>query len=135
MNTSEHIDAIATALVAVQAKLENVTPGASGQFGSYLTLGDVLNAVRPVLTEHGIAVIQSPGLDVDSEGGKGGRPGNADDAAGAHVRTVDTGHGGARANRCRVDHRETGEHAVSGAACRQRHHLSAPATRWPRWLA
>ena len=70
MNTSEHIDAIATALVAVQAKLENVAPGASGQFGSYLTLGDVLNAVRPVLTENGIAVIQSPGLDVGNEGGK-----------------------------------------------------------------
>ena len=70
MQTSEQINEIATALVAVQAKLENVTPGASGQFGSYLTLGDVLNAVRPVLTENGIAVIQSPGLDVGSEGGK-----------------------------------------------------------------
>ena len=70
MQTSEQINEIATALVAVQAKLENVTPGASGQFGSYLTLGDVLNAVRPVLTENGIAVIQSPGLDVGNEGGK-----------------------------------------------------------------
>lgn len=71
MRTSESIDQIAAALVAVQAEIEDpVAKARNPQLGnSYAELSDVLQDVRPTLTKHGIAIIQSPGLDVGDEAG------------------------------------------------------------------
>lgn len=66
MTTSESIDEIATALVAVQSEIVNVTKGSQAQYGSYASLEDVLDAVRPALTSKGIAVLQSPGMNPEA---------------------------------------------------------------------
>lgn len=75
MNTSETIGAIAKALAAAQAEIENVTTDAKNDFfqktdangkkkaSTYATLAAVLDECRPVLSKNGIAVIQSPGND------------------------------------------------------------------------
>ena len=73
MRTSEEIAELSAALVAVQAEIENVDTDSEGQIGNkYTQLSTVLRTVRPVLAKHGIAMIQSPGLDVDvgDEGGQ-----------------------------------------------------------------
>jgi hypothetical protein len=60
-------DAIFAALALAQASIENVEKGgvnpafkSSARSGAYVTLGDVLDEVRPKLTAQGIAVIQMP---------------------------------------------------------------------------
>ena len=71
MQTSEQINELAAALVAVQAEIENVDTDSEGTMGNkYSQLSTVLGTVRPVLAKHGIAMIQSPGLDVGEECGQ-----------------------------------------------------------------
>ena len=60
MQTSEQINEIATALVAVQAQVAHVKATHAGNVNNrYASLADVIDTVRPVLIEHGIAVVQS----------------------------------------------------------------------------
>lgn len=65
MNTSPTIGAIAKALAAAQAEIENVTKDKTNPAfkSQYATLAAVLDVCRPVLSKHGIALIQSPGND------------------------------------------------------------------------
>jgi len=53
---------IAAAFVAAQAEMPEITKGRKANVGNYsytyADLGDVLNAVRPVLIKHGLAVAQ-----------------------------------------------------------------------------
>ena len=62
MQTSEQINEIATALVAVQSEIEDAEANAvNPAFGSrYSKLPTVMQAIRPTITKHGIAIIQSP---------------------------------------------------------------------------
>ena len=63
MQTSENIDEIAAALVAVQKQVGHVKATHAGNVNNrYASLADVLDTVRPALTEHGIAVVQSPDM-------------------------------------------------------------------------
>ena len=62
MQTSEQINELAAALVAVQAEIENVAPQSDAHYGKYASLDDVLTVVRPALTAQGIAVVQSPDM-------------------------------------------------------------------------
>jgi hypothetical protein len=65
IRTSDDITLLAVALVAAQAVMPDVPKGSLGQIGQakvpYSNLGDVLETVRPVLHEHGLAFIQFPG--------------------------------------------------------------------------
>ena len=72
MQTSEQINEIAAALVAVQSEIQDVEADATNPHlgNAYSPLSTVLRGIRPVLAKHGIALIQSPGLDVGSEGGQ-----------------------------------------------------------------
>lgn len=71
MNMSPTIGAIAKALAAAQAEIENVTKDAKNTFfktadgkaSTYATLAAVLDEVRPILAKNEIAVIQMPGND------------------------------------------------------------------------
>lgn len=58
--TSEQIDALAEALAAAQAEIENVEKdGKNPHFKSrYATLSAVLDEVRPKFSKHGIAIVQ-----------------------------------------------------------------------------
>ena len=66
MQTSEQITEIAPALVAVQSKIEDPEANATNPnlSSKYSTLTTVMRAIRPVLSEHGIAIIQSPSASV-----------------------------------------------------------------------
>lgn len=62
---SESIAGLAVALVALQGKLEAVrktkTAGGGGKYSySYADLAEIMATVQPLLTEAGIAVVQSP---------------------------------------------------------------------------
>lgn len=61
MRTSESVGKIAGALSKAQGKLQSIAPGGRGEFGTYVTLGDVIETIRPVLTEHELAVVQTGG--------------------------------------------------------------------------
>ena len=65
MNMSPTIGAIAKALAAAQAEIENVTKDKTNPAfkSQYATLAAVLDVCRPVLSKNGIALIQSPGND------------------------------------------------------------------------
>ncbi|MGL4679921.1 MAG: ERF family protein [Plesiomonas shigelloides] len=62
MHTSEQINDISTALVAIQAEIENASKNAANPHfrSKYADLAEVLNTVRPVFAKHGVAVVQSP---------------------------------------------------------------------------
>jgi hypothetical protein len=62
---SESIGALAAALAAAQGEIENAGKNAANpHFKSrYADLAEILNTVRPVLSRHGIAVIQSPSFE------------------------------------------------------------------------
>ena len=63
MQTSEGIGEIATALVAAQKDMSHVKATHAGNVNNrYASLADVIDAVRPALNQHGIAVIQSPDM-------------------------------------------------------------------------
>ena len=77
MRSSEQIDQLAAALVSAQAEFPTVTKTkvarvptkGGGEYAyRYADLPDVLAAVQPVLTKHGLAVIGFP--DTTAEGGK-----------------------------------------------------------------
>jgi hypothetical protein len=65
MNTSEQINEIAIALAKAQAEMTNpVFNKVNPHFKSkYADLASVLNAVRPALAKHGIALMQMTGME------------------------------------------------------------------------
>lgn len=65
MNKSESIKNLAAALTKFQSEIENPKNTADNPFfkSKYAPLNDVLNVVRPLLSKHGLSVIQSPGGD------------------------------------------------------------------------
>jgi len=67
LNHSESIANIAKALVSFQAEIKNPANTADNPFfkSKYAPLNEILNYVRPVLSKHGLAVVQSPGGDGD----------------------------------------------------------------------
>lgn len=68
MNHSEQIDAISKAFVAFQSEITNPANSAvNPHFKSkYAPLSDILSLARPVLTKHGLAVIQEPAGEGDT---------------------------------------------------------------------
>jgi hypothetical protein len=68
------VSALAEALVAAQAELPcALGKDADGRIGQrsyrYLTLDKLIEATRPVLTKHGLALIQAPGFAERGEDG------------------------------------------------------------------
>lgn len=65
MNKSESIKEIATALSKFQSEVDNPKNTADNPFfkSKYAPLNDILNLVRPILTKHGLSVLQSPSGD------------------------------------------------------------------------
>ena len=68
MNKSESIKNLAVALSKFQSEVENPKNTADNPFyhSKYAPLQDVLNTVRPLLSKHGLSVIQSPAGDGQS---------------------------------------------------------------------
>jgi hypothetical protein len=68
MNKSESVANLAVALVNVQAEIHNPKNTADNPFykSKYCPLQDVLNLTRPILSKHGLSVIQSPSGDGES---------------------------------------------------------------------
>jgi hypothetical protein len=62
MNKSESIAALAEAMAQAQSEIENASKNAANPHfkSKYADLAEVLNTARPVLSKHGIAVIQFP---------------------------------------------------------------------------
>lgn len=67
MRHSESVAALAKAMVAAQGEIENAHKNATNPHfrNNYADLAEVINTTRPVLTKHGLAVIQMPGMDED----------------------------------------------------------------------
>jgi hypothetical protein len=65
MKQSDSIAKLAAALVAAQSEVENATKNAQNPHfrSSYADLAEIINTTRPVLTKHGLAVVQSPGFE------------------------------------------------------------------------
>ena len=65
MQTSESIKNIAKAMAQFQSEVKNPSNTANNPFfnSKYAPLSDVLNLVRPILTKHGLSVLQSPSGD------------------------------------------------------------------------
>lgn len=65
MKASESIKNLAAALVKFQAEVKNPPNTANNPFfkSKYAPLNDVLNLVRPLLSKHGLGVIQAPSGD------------------------------------------------------------------------
>lgn len=66
MNTSDKTDEVVPALVAALHQINNVTKDSAGHHGKYATLNACLDAVKPVLEQHDLALHQHV---VDSERG------------------------------------------------------------------
>lgn len=66
MSTAE---TLATALVAAQSEMPKVPKnGTNPHFhNQYVTLDDLLDAVRPVLNRHGLAVVQMPSMTAEGQ--------------------------------------------------------------------
>jgi len=62
MKTSENLDKIAPALVQAQGEMENALKNATNPHfrSQYADLAEIVNTTRPVLTKHGLSVVQSP---------------------------------------------------------------------------
>jgi hypothetical protein len=62
MEKSESIKELATALAKAQSELENATKDTENQFfkSKYADLATILNTCRPVLSKHGLSVMQLP---------------------------------------------------------------------------
>ena len=62
MNKSESIKELATALAKAQSEIENATKNAANPHfrSKYADLAEVLNTSRPVLSKHGISIMQFP---------------------------------------------------------------------------
>lgn len=65
MNHSESVTKLAAALSKAQGEIENAEKNANNShFGSkYADLAEIINTVRPVLTKHGLSVVQIPGYE------------------------------------------------------------------------
>lgn len=65
MNKSESIKNLAAALAKFQSEVKNPTNSADNPFfkSKYAPLNEILNDVRPLLSKHGLSVLQSPGGD------------------------------------------------------------------------
>ena len=65
MNKSESITNLAKALSAFQSEVQNPKNTADNPFfkSKYAPLNDVLNLARPLLSKHGLSVLQSPAGD------------------------------------------------------------------------
>ncbi|AEE91175.1 ERF family protein [Tepidanaerobacter acetatoxydans Re1] len=65
MQKSESIKNIAKALAAFQAEVKNPANTEENPFfnSKYAPLNDILNTVRPILSKHGLSVLQSPSGD------------------------------------------------------------------------
>lgn len=63
MNKSESIVNLAKAMSEFQSEVKNPANTANNPFykSKYAPLNDILNDVRPLLSKHGLSVIQSPG--------------------------------------------------------------------------
>lgn len=64
MTHSDKLAAIAPALAAFQAEIENVAPNATNPHfkSKYTDLAGILNEVRPLAEKHGLAIVQFPGF-------------------------------------------------------------------------
>lgn len=62
MTQSDNLDKIAPALVAAQGEMGNAAKNAKNPHfkSQYADLAEIVNTVRPVLTRHGLSVVQSP---------------------------------------------------------------------------
>lgn len=60
MITSENINELATALASAQGELEDAGRDKKGYGYSYADLAQVLQLARPVLSKHGLSVVQMP---------------------------------------------------------------------------
>lgn len=65
MKTSESVKNIAKALAQFQAEVKNPTNTANNPYfnSKYAPLDEVLNTVRPILSKHGLSVLQFPSGD------------------------------------------------------------------------
>lgn len=65
MNKSEEINEIGKALVAFQMEVKDPSRDANNPFfkSKYVTLDNLLQAVRPLLAKHGLSFVQSPSGD------------------------------------------------------------------------
>jgi len=65
VNKSESIAALSAALAKAQAEIENASKTASNPHfkSKYADLAEVLNTVRPVMSRHGIAIVQMPSFE------------------------------------------------------------------------
>jgi hypothetical protein len=65
VNKSESIKELATALASLQSEIQNPKNTADNPFyhSKYAPLPDILTMARPLLSKHGLSVIQSPGGD------------------------------------------------------------------------
>ena len=62
---SEELNEIAAALVEVQAEIKDAEKTQEGYGYNYADLGQVLGIIRPILSKHGIAMVQMPGSNGD----------------------------------------------------------------------
>src|SRR5690242_5621935 len=60
MEQSENINDLAAALSKAQGELKNVTKTGKGNYGKYAELGPTLEEVRPIISKHGLSVVQLP---------------------------------------------------------------------------
>lgn len=65
MNKSESIKNLAIALAKFQREVNNPSNTATNPFfkSKYAPLNDVLNTVRPILSKHGLSVVQAPSTE------------------------------------------------------------------------
>lgn len=63
MQKSESIAALAKALAAFQGEVKDPTKDGKANYGKYVQLDGLLDAIRPVLSKHGLSVLQMPGGD------------------------------------------------------------------------
>jgi hypothetical protein len=65
MKSSDSIAGLAAALAKAQGEIQNAAKNAKNPHfkSNYADLAEILNTVRPVLSRHGLSVIQVPGFD------------------------------------------------------------------------
>lgn len=64
MKTSENLTNIAKALVAIQGEIKGITKNAQGHGYKYITFDAIITLVKPVLTKHGVFLIQNVKGDI-----------------------------------------------------------------------
>ena len=63
MQKSDSIAALAKALAAFQGEVKDPLKDGKANYGKYVQLDGLLDAIRPVLSKHGLSVLQMPGGD------------------------------------------------------------------------